>query len=217
MSDVPVEVEPAVEAAGVVVVESTGVVVVVVVVAVVVVVVVVVSLAVVGAAAGAEVPDDGAVVAGSSLVEKKLYLTSLVAAGPGVLGGAVGCEASDAGACAVAAAGGADCALGSSALAGSVESDPTSSSTTPADANRSFGVFAAGGGEAICWCLSLITGILCRVVTTRCELGTAGPLMRCAAAGNGASGWTFGTWSNGSEIPGTAKFGIATGLALALG
>jgi hypothetical protein len=75
--------------------------------------------------------DDVVVVAaGSSLVEKKVYVTSL----DGVCAGVAGCVVG----------GGVD----ARAVAGSVPSDPVSSSTTGVEANGSGGVFAAGGAGA---------------------------------------------------------------------
>lgn len=96
------------------------------------------------------VVSDGVVVvaAGSSLVEKNVYVTSLDG---GVCAGVAGCVLGE--------------GVDASAVVGRVPSDPVSSSTTGVEANGSGGVFAAGGAGATWLCLSATTGTL-RVVWT---------------------------------------------------
>ena len=96
------------------------------------------------------VVSDGVVVvaAGSSLVEKNVYVTSFDG---GVCAGVAGCVLGE--------------GVDASAVVGRVPSDPVSSSTTGVEANGSGGVFAAGGAGATWLCLSATTGTL-RVVWT---------------------------------------------------
>jgi hypothetical protein len=97
---------------------------------------------------------DGVVIAGSSLVEKNVYVGPAVGAGAeGVVAGACWVCACDAGAgCALA--GGVD----ARAEEGSVAREPVSSSTTGVDANGSAGVFGVAAAGAIWACLSVRTG-----------------------------------------------------------
>lgn len=109
---------------------------------------------------------DGVVLAGSSFVEKNVYVGPVVGAGAeGVVAGACWVCACDAGAgCALA--GGVD----ARAEEGSVAREPVSSSTTGVDANGSAGVFGVAAAGAIWACLSVTTGT-CTVrglVTTWC-------------------------------------------------
>lgn len=109
---------------------------------------------------------DGVVLAGSSLVEKNVYVGPVAGAGAeGVVAGACWVCACDAGAgCALA--GGVD----ARAEEGSVAREPVSSSTTGVDANGSAGVFGVAAAGAIWACLSVTTGT-CTVrglVTTWC-------------------------------------------------
>ena len=97
---------------------------------------------------------DGVVLAGSSLVEKNVYVGPVVDAGAAEAGAGACCV------CACDAAAG--CAFGEGvdarADAGSEEREPLSSSITGAEANGSggvFGVLAAGANWA---CLSATTG-----------------------------------------------------------
>jgi hypothetical protein len=100
-----------------------------------------------------------------------------------------------------------------SADAGSVESAPTSSSTTGALANRSTGVVEAPGVDAICECVSVTTGTRRRAfdpfvsfnvwfdVTGVCDGAW------CRSAGSGASGRSVGMRRMGAANDGSAKAG----------
>lgn len=99
---------------------------------------------------------------------------------------------------------GAGCCAGADARAldGSVESEPTSCSTTGAFANGSGGVWGDCVGDgATCECLSLITGTLWAALTTFRVRGTAGSDDGLAA------GSAAGMWSAGTRRVGAATFG----------
>ena len=117
---------------------------------------------------------DGVVLAGSSLVEKNVYVGPVVGAVAEEVAAGACCACAGgevaAGACCVCACdAGAGWALpggdGARAEEGSVASEPLSSSTTGVEANGSAGLVEALGADATSMCLSATTGTL-RVVCT---------------------------------------------------
>ena len=95
------------------------------------------------------------------------------------------------------------------AVAGNVESAPTSSSTIAAFANGSGGALGALPAVTTCECTSLTTGTRCRATFAPCTGDTEGDTTRCCGAswGSGAGACSFGTRSSGATNDGIDRDG----------